>query len=80
MLRYCIFFVTAVILQLQDLRYLFLLCIRNFDPARQDMAYLRNFVIINHKYLLLAENTVQYKNVALKFDILEHLKKWVLHL
>lgn len=57
----------------EDLRSLFVLLLRQYNPNLQSKQYLQDLILTNHNYLLFLDNTS--KNMNKEFNIMEHLKQ-----
>ncbi|KAF5277705.1 hypothetical protein FQR65_LT03685 [Abscondita terminalis] len=62
------------ICEMKELRSLFLLLLRQYDPTFQNKQYLQDIIVTNHVYLLLLDKML--KNKAVDVDIEEHLKEF----
>ena len=59
-----------------QIRQLFLLLIRMYDPSLLANNFLQDLVTTNHRYLITQENIDNYKPPVIKtFDALEHMKQ-----
>lgn len=61
------------IIQTQDLKRLFLLLLRQYNPSLQSRQYLQDLIVTNHTYLLFLDNTC--KGDERSNSIMEHLKQ-----
>lgn len=58
---------------IKDLRQLFLLQLRHFNPVIQSRRYLRDVITANHVLLLTLERAVQHSPYTSSFDLRQHL-------
>lgn len=59
--------------EIHELKKLFLLLIREYNPDIQSKQYLRDLIVSNHAYLLLLEKNS--KSNDLNLNIEDHLKE-----
>ncbi|CAG7727040.1 unnamed protein product [Allacma fusca] len=64
------------IIEIQELRYLFLLLIRVFKPGRQSKQYLQDLITTNHALLLLLERISSSSSYHGNFQMTEYLKEF----
>lgn len=62
------------IYETQDLKNLFLLLLRQYDPNIQSKQYLQDLIITNHNYLLFLDNMAKIQKHPTE-SVMEHLKQ-----
>lgn len=60
------------ITEMDDLRSLFLLLLRQYNPNVQSRQYLQDLILTNHNYLLFLDSATKERR---SFNIMEHLKQ-----
>lgn len=60
------------ITDMDDLRSLFLLLLRQYNPNIQSRQYLQDLILTNHSYLLFLDSATKQRH---SFNIMEHLKQ-----
>lgn len=60
---------------LKDLRNLFPMLLTHFSEHYQSLDYLRDVIVTNHQYLLLAEHTLAWGEGHQHFDMIQHVSK-----
>lgn len=63
--------------QTEDLRSLFVLLLRQYNPNMQSKQYLQDLILTNHNYLLFLDNTSKLLENVQEFNIMDHLKQYV---
>ena len=61
------------VVMLPDLRFLFILLIRHWQPELHGKEYLADIVVANHEFLLLADLVMSWGSVYSYFDMHEHV-------
>ncbi|XP_068904015.1 protein timeless isoform X2 [Tenebrio molitor] len=61
------------ITDMDDLRSLFLLLLRQYNPNIQSRQYLQDLILTNHSYLLFLDSATKQRH---SFNIMEHLKQF----
>lgn len=61
---------------IRDLRQLFLLQLRHFNPVIQSRRYLRDVITANHVLLLTLERAAQQSTYGSSFDLSQHLNQF----
>ncbi|RZC36304.1 timeless, partial [Asbolus verrucosus] len=61
------------IMDMDDLRSLFLLLLRQYNPNIQSRQYLQDLILTNHNYLLFLDTATKARR---SFNIMEHLKQF----
>ncbi|XP_057372867.1 protein timeless-like [Daphnia carinata] len=61
---------------IRDLRQLFLLQLRHFNPIIQSRRYLRDVITANHVLLLTLERAAQQSSYGQSFDLRQHLNQF----
>lgn len=64
-LKICCVLWTEKITQTHDLKYLFILLLRHFDPSVQSQQFLQDVIEANHNLILLMEGCPQVSKEAL---------------
>lgn len=62
------------IAETNDLKYLFLLLLRQYNPEIQSKQYLQDLILTNHNYLLLLDNISKVKEKSAS-TVMDHLKE-----
>nr|AVP27640.1 timeless [Laodelphax striatellus] len=60
----------------EELKYLFLLLLRNFDPTLQSKQYLQDVIVTNHNLLIFLENCNRPTKSARRTSISDHIKQF----
>lgn len=58
----------------EDLKCLFLLLLRQYNPAIQSKQYLQDLILTNHNYLLFLDNISKVKEQSTS-NVMDHLKE-----
>ncbi|XP_044268612.1 protein timeless isoform X2 [Tribolium madens] len=61
------------ITEMEDLRSLFLLLLRQYNPNIQSRQYLQDLILTNHNYLLFLDSATKERR---SFNMMEHLKQF----
>ena len=61
---------------IRDLRQLFLMHLRQFDPNIQSRKHLRDVITANHVLLLTLERAAQQSSYSMQFDLRQHLTQF----
>lgn len=64
----------AQISNTQDLKMLFILLLRQYNPKIQSRQYLQDLILTNHNFLLFLDNNSSLQQ-GYNFNMVEHLKK-----
>lgn len=62
------------IAQTEDLKRLFLLLLRQYNPNTQSRQYLQDLIVTNHNYLLFLDNISKSENLSSN-NVVDHLKQ-----
>ena len=60
------------ITDMDDLKSLFLLLLRQYNPTIQSRQYLQDLILTNHNYLLFLDSATKGRQ---SFNLMEHLKQ-----
>lgn len=58
----------------EDLKCLFLLLLRHYNPEIQSKQYLQDLILTNHNYLLFLDNIAKVKQQP-AVNVMDHLKE-----
>ncbi|KAJ1520010.1 hypothetical protein ONE63_004241 [Megalurothrips usitatus] len=64
------------IAEVQDLRGLFVLLLRHYNPTLQSQQFLQDLVVTNHTLLMFVENTVKLVEFQASVNLPEHIKQF----
>lgn len=71
------YFFPVQIAEVHDLRGLFVLLLRHYNPALQSHQFLQDLIVTNHNLLIFVENTVKLPEFQANVDLVQHLKQYV---
>lgn len=63
----------AQVSETEDLKMLFILLLRQYNPNIQSKQYLQDLILTNHNFLLFLENSSTKQGRT--FNVVDHLKK-----
>ncbi|XP_026280946.1 protein timeless isoform X2 [Frankliniella occidentalis] len=64
------------IAEVHDLRGLFVLLLRHYNPSLQSQQFLQDLVVTNHNLLMFVENTIKLPEYHANFNLVEHIKQF----
>lgn len=60
----------------EDLKHLFILLIRNYNPSMQSRQYLQDLIVTNHILLLIPDGISQTPDPESHHKLMEHIKQY----